>query len=223
MSKDKQAYLEQIEKYYSHNLSRFDLIHIGITPDILISYGAEKLPIVMQQSTLTKCIRMQTGSRSAHELSRNIIETVPEQIQNPIFLVQDKERNSVVLITDAKDKERKNILIAIKLNERKGRIIVNEIKSIYGKNKLKEYLLKHISLNQLHVIDNRKAEMLSRLVGFQLPQALTASSYNKNIPLKEYKVNEKISVHDKLKQYKKEIHAKEADEPQQQKESPKER
>ncbi|MCM1386446.1 MAG: hypothetical protein NC231_03900 [Bacillus sp. (in: Bacteria)] len=218
MTKDKQTYLEQIEKYYKHNLSRFDLIHIGMTPDIMIAYGAGKLPLMIQQSTLTKCTRMQTGSRSAHELHRNIIETIPEQIQRPIFLIQDKERNSIVLITDAKDKKNNNILIAIKLNERKNAMLVNEIKSIYGKANLKEYLLKHNRLNQLHVIDNRKAERLSRLVGFQLPQALIASSYNENIPLKSLKVNDKISVHNKLKQYKKEIQVKEAARPQTQRE-----
>lgn len=218
MTKDKQKYLEQINKYYKQKLSRFDLIQIGMTPDTLISYGAEKLPIVMQQGTLTKCVRMRTGSRSAHELSRNIIETIPELIQKPIFLIQDKERNSIILITDAKNKENNNILIAIKLSERKNAITVNEIKSIYGKTHLKEYLLKNNSLNQLHVIDNKKAETLSRLVGFQLPQALIDFSYNRNVSLTELKVNKKISIHDKLGQYQKEVRNRDAASLQRQKE-----
>lgn len=186
---DKQSYLEQIDKYYNQKLGRFDFILVGTTPDILVAYGAARLPLIIQQSILTKCIRKQTGSRSAHELSRDIIERLPEQIEKPIFLIQDKERGSIAIIADSCDKNRNNILVAIKLNESKEAIKVNAIKSIYGKTNLKEYLQKHIELQQLHIIDNKKAEMLSRLVGFQLPQALIASSYNKKYhPQKEMSI-----------------------------------
>lgn len=202
---DKQSYLEQIDKYYSHKLGRFDFIYIGSTPDTLVRYGAERLPIIMQQSILTKCIRQHTGSRSAHELTRDIIENLPEQIENPIFLIQDKTRESIAIIADTKDKNGSNILIAIKLNESRDTIKVNAIKSIYGKTNLKEYLQKHSELEQLHIIDNKKAEMLSRLVGFQLPQALIASSYNKKISSAEENVNNKDSLLDRLEKNKNKI------------------
>lgn len=114
-------------------------------------------------------------------------------------------------------------MIAIKLNERKNSIIVNEIKSIYGKTNLKEYLSKHIDLKQLNVIDNKKAEILSRVIGFQLPKALIKSSYNTKLPLNEQSVNTKISIHDKLEQFQKEIHGKDSVEIQKQKEHQHER
>lgn len=200
---DKQAYLEQIDKYYRHSLSRFDVIQLGMTPEILVSYGAQKLPIIMQQSVLTKCIRKKTGSRSAHEISRNIIECLPEQIEQPIFLVQDKERESLAIISDVKDKDGNNILIAIKLDENANSVKVNSVKSIYGKTNLREYVQKEIALNQLHIIDNKKAEKLSRLVGFQLPQALITFDYDKNVSPSNEKVNHKNSVLNKLENYKK--------------------
>lgn len=202
---EKQSYLNQIDKYYNHKLSRFDFINVGATPDILVAYGAKKLPMTIQQSILTKCTRKQTGSRSAHELSRDIIEKLPEQIEKPIFLIQDKKRGSVAIIADSCDKNGNNILVAIKLNESKEAIKVNAIKSIYGKTNLKEYLQKHIELQQLHIVDNKKAEMLSRLVGFQLPQALIASSYNNNLSSKKENVNNKVSILDRLEQHKQEI------------------
>lgn len=204
---DKQSYLEQIDKYYKHRLKSFELIYVGTTPDILVAYGAEKLPMTIRQSILTKCTRKQTGSRSAHELPRDIIEKLPEQIEKPIFLIQDKERGSIAIIADSCDKNGNNILVAIKLNESKEAIKVNAIKSIYGKTNLKEYLQKHIELQQLHIIDNKKAEILSRVIGFQLPQALIASSYNKKISLQKGNVNNKISVLDRLEQHKRKIDA----------------
>lgn len=205
MMNDKQSYLEQIDKYYNKKLASHLLIEFGKTPEILQKFGAPDLPLVMQQSTLTKCVRKKTGSRSAHELSREVIETLPKQIENPIFLINDNARNSIALISDTIDRNSNYILIAIGLNETRKEMQVNEIKSIYGKTNLKEYLQKHSELEQLHIIDNKKAEMLSRLVGFQLPQALIASSYNKKISSAEENVNNKDSLLDRLEKNKNKI------------------
>ena len=196
---DKQKYLEQIEAYYSRRLSSHTIIELGMPTKILQEFGAPDLPLVMQQSTVTKCIRKSTGSRSAHELSRDIIEKLPEQINNPIFLIKDKERNSIALISDARDIHGNNILIAIRLNEKRKNMQVNEIKSVYGKTSLKEYLVKNIELKQLHIIDNKKAEKLSRVLGLQLPTTLITSNRNLNISSRSENVNshfQKESVKD---------------------------
>ncbi len=217
---EKQSYLKQIDKYYKHRLKSFELIYVGTTPDILIAYGAEKLPMTIRQSILTKCTRKQTGSRSAHELPRDIIEKLPEQIEKPIFLIQDKKRGSIAIIADSCDKNGNNILVAIKLNESKEAIKVNSIKSIYGKTNLKEYLQKHIELQQLHIIDNKKAEILSRVIGLQLPQALIASSYNKNLSSQKGNVNSKVSLLDNLEHHKQEVNARSRNMPEGNKEHP---
>lgn len=217
MSIQDKAYLEQIEKYYKKKLKSHDLVQLGKTPKLLIQFGAPELPIVIQQSTITKCIRKPTGSRSAHDLPRSVIESLPEQIRNPIFLIQDKERNSISLISSMTDKKNNHILIAIRLNEKRKEIQVNEVKSIYGKTNLKEYLKKYIKESQLHVVDRKKAEILSRVLGLQLPTTLTASSYNRRLAPHNEKVNNekmntlafqekgKLSIHKKLADFQKEI------------------
>lgn len=183
-----QTYLEQINKYYSHKLGRYDLIHIGMTPDVLVSYGANKLPLVMQQSTLTKCIRKKTGSRSAHDLDRNMIESLPEQIRHPVLLIEERMRNSFALISDYKDKNGLNMLIALKLNTHIKNIYVNEVVSFYGRNNLEIYIQKH-DLSEIHIIDINKAKQFAGLLGLQLPTTL--------------QVNEdKPSVIDKLNNFK---------------------
>lgn len=214
MSTKDKAYLEQITKYYKRKLGSHEIINLGTTPELLQEFGAPKLPLVMQQSTLTKCTRKNTGSRSAHNLPRSVVETLPEQIKNPIFLIRDKERNSIALISGTKDRNNNNILIAIRLNERRKEIQVNEIKSIYGKTSLKEYLNKHIELQQLNVIDNKKAEILSRVLGLQLPTTLITSNFDKNIASEQTKVNiknENKSVIQTLHKFQKEITEKQAD------------
>lgn len=196
MRQDEQTYLEQINKYYNRKLKSYELIQIGITPEVFVKYGAERLPLVMQQSTLTKCIRKQTGSRSAHNLPRSVIETLQKQLENPIFLIQDKERQSMVIISDAKDRDNNNILIAVKLGETQNAIKVNSIKSIYGKTNIKEYFFKHFEKQQLHIVDNKKAEILSRVIGLQLPEASINLSYSKNLSYENENVNDKNSLID---------------------------
>lgn len=189
MDTSQKTYLDQIDKYYNKKLKTYSVIELGMTPDILVKYGALELPMIMLQSTLTKCIRKATGSRSAHELPRSIIETLPDQIKNPIFLIQDKARKSIALISDVEDTNGHKILTAILLDAKQHANSVNEIKSVYGKTNLKEYLKKHMELNQLNIIDNKKAEMLSRVLGLQLPMALITSNFEINISLESGEVN----------------------------------
>lgn len=203
----KDTYSAQIEAYYSRTLPSYKLIRLGDTPEILKECGAPDLPIVMQQSTLTKCIRQVTGSRSAHNLPRNVIETLPDQIENPIFLIRDTRRNSFALIADAVDREGRQILIALRLGNRQNSVNVNEIKSVYGRNSLREYLQRCAQENSLVVTDMKKAEELSRVIGLQLPKALTAFSYEHNLSHQQQSVktqNERRSVisdlHNKQKQ-----------------------
>lgn len=197
----KDTYAAQIEAYYNRTLPSYKLIRLGGTSEILKACGAPDLPIVMQQSTLTKCIRQATGSRSAHNLPRNVIETLPEQIGNPIFLIKDERRNSFALITDAVDREGRQILIALRLDTRQNSVNVNEIKSVYGRSNLKEYLQRCAKGNRLVVTNMKKAEKLSRVIGLQLPKALTAFSYEHNLPRPQQNVkpqNMRQSVIDRL-------------------------
>lgn len=221
---DKEKYTRQIDAYYKKRLRSYEMIELGETPEVLVQRGVPKLPLVMKQSTLTKCVRKNTGSRSAHDLPRSVIEAVPEQICNPIFLIQDKESHSIALISDMEDKDRNKILIAIRLRELKDGVEVNEIKSIYGKTKLFEYLNRHMEKGQLEVINTKKAESLSRVIGLHLPKALITSNHDYNVPRQEPKVNCKSanyskssvgSVVSRLREYQQQIQKQDAEESRQ--------
>ena len=178
---EKQKYLEQIDKFYKGKLKSFQIIELGNTPDIIVNIGAKKLPLVMKQSNLRKCIREPRGSRSAHQIDREFIENLPAQIENPVLLTKDKNRNSIVLISDYKDKNGFYTLIAVQREQIVNGKLVNEIKSIYGKEHLKEYLLKPEIRNGLKIIDNKIAKELFRVIGLQLPKALTTLDYKTTI------------------------------------------
>ena len=170
-------YLNQIERFYRGKMKSFEILKIGETPGLLTDMGAKKLPLIMKQSTLRKCIREPKGSRSAHQIERGFIEKLPEHVQRPILVVNDIHRNSFILISDYKDKNGFCTLVAILKEQNLNGKLVNEIKSIYGKEHLKTYLLKDEIQKGLKIIDNKKAKELFRVIGLQLPKALTNLDY----------------------------------------------
>lgn len=188
MSRQQESFQEQLERYYQGMMSSIEIISLGETPQPLIELGAEKVPLVMKQSTLNKCIREKRGSRSAHHLERTLIEKLPNIVKEPVLIVEEKDRNSFALLSDVQDKDGNNLLIAIRIGGNLYGKKVNEVKSVYGKENLKSYLQKH-EQQDIHVIDTEKAKQLPLNIGLQLPQPPIALDYNKNITDFEQHVN----------------------------------
>lgn len=183
VKKGKHDYLDQIDQFYRRSLpSNREIVVLRYTPKYLIRLGAKQLPIVIKQSILNKCIRHPKGSRSAHNLSRDIIEGIPGEVKNPIIVVKDKERNTLVLICQGVDQEGNNLLIALQLNNLLYGNEINEIKSIYGKKHLLEYL-KRQNVMDIYIIDKEKVNTLSPSIGFRLPKPPTDIDYVNNISI----------------------------------------
>lgn len=174
-------YLKQVEAYYRGSMPSYKVIQVGKTPDILRQYGAEALPVVVKQRTLNKSTREKRGSRSAHELSRDKIEGLPAYLENPVFLVEEKKRSAIAIITGSQDRDGNYILVALEMGAKVNEKRANEVKSIYGKVNLKEYLEKHLQENEVHLINKNEAEKIYRVTGFQLPQAFISFDYINNI------------------------------------------
>lgn len=223
MNTQDKAYLDQIDKFYSGKLKSYQIIKVGNTPDFLQKLGAQSLPIVIKQGTLAKCIREPKGSRSAHSLDRKMIEALPDQIRNPIIAVEEKQRSSFALISDYRDKNGNNMLIALKMDATVQNMVVNEVASFYGRKNLEIYLNKH-KTSEIHVIDNNKVKQLTSLLGLQLPTTLQAPDYKDNLSQAQNKVNsdfrffgnietpkENKSVIDSLRKHQEEIAGKQPD------------
>ncbi|MCM1125022.1 MAG: hypothetical protein NC429_00985 [Lachnospiraceae bacterium] len=181
-------FLYNIEKFYTGELKSNQIIPIEKTPKYLQILGVPPLPIIIKQSTLAKCIRTAKGSRSAHNLDRKMIETLPEQIRNPILVVEEKERNSLALITDYKDQNGLNMLVALKININIQNMPANEVVSFYGRNNLGIYIGKHAKAD-IHIVDKNKAKQLTSLLRLQLPTTLQVLDYTNKLSQGQLKVN----------------------------------
>ncbi len=163
-------YREQIDKFYKKQLHRNHVIRVCSTSSAMVKLGAGSLDVIMKQSTLSKIIRQPdpSKSKSAHGIPKSLIHNIPRLIEEPALIVIDKERNSQVLLSEECDQNGNPILIAIKNNCVVNGIRANEIKSLYGKVSLKEYLNKQPDENVV-IVDMNKAKKLSRMAGLQLP------------------------------------------------------
>lgn len=183
-------FLSQIDKFYSGKMPSNEVIQVGKTPRYLEALGVKELPVLLKQKTLNKCIREAKGSKSAHNLSRDLIEQMPDHLEKPVFEVNEMERNSYALISDTVDQDGKPMLLAVKLGSNIHGMEVHEISSYYGRSNINDYLLKK---NEVFICDMKRAKNLSRILRLQLPTAWKVLDYNNNVSRMDLNVNKKIS------------------------------
>lgn len=175
-------YLAQIEKYYQGNLDRTQPLVVGKTTNALALAGADRnLDIIINPRTLDKCTGSPDTIYHGHSLERGILEQLPAQLRNPVMIFKNTDRNSLVAITDLKDSAGHGVMIAVALEQKSKRHIVNRISSIYGKDRIFNYINNQISLNNLVAANKTKADIMLQSRGLQLPKEETYISYNDSI------------------------------------------
>lgn len=183
---EQKSYQEQLNKFYNKQLKSYEVINIGKTPEFLVKLGARQLPVVMKQSTLSKCVREARGSRSAHALTRESIDLIPQILYSPAVLINSsKISGKFALISNEFNEQGEPLLLAMELQAKVQDKEVNQITSFYGREHCREYFERQ---NDAVIIDMKKAKILSRLLGLQLPTTWknldyidTLSQYQKNV------------------------------------------
>lgn len=175
----RESYLDQIEEYYQKRLPTNREIRIGKTPEVLLHLGAKDLPLIMRQSNLHKCIRQPKGSRSAHQIDRKIIEQLPQVIEKPVLVIDDPQKPGLVVLTDQTDFQGRGIVVSIHLQTSIYNQAVNEIKSIYGREGLKEFLVRE--KEYIVYLDKQKAKFLPPSIEKQYLEAPARLDCSKTI------------------------------------------
>ena len=160
---------------------------MGRTTEILQRLGAKDLPLIMRQSNLHKCIREPKGSKSAHQIDRKLIEQLPQAIEKPVLVIDNPQKSGLLVLTDQTDFKGRGIVVSIHLQTSIYGQAVNEVKSIYGREELKEFLLRE--KDYIVYLDKQKAKFLPPSIEKQYLKAPTRLDYNKNITDFEQTVN----------------------------------
>ncbi len=143
---------------------------LGTTPSILTKHGGPSAEIVMYSDVIVKV----TGGK--HSISLDEIAKLPAQLNDPILLFKGSVPNSFVALTEIVDKNGNDVIVAVHINKRHSRTVVNKIASLYsksddfGNNKIIGYIKNQISAGNLIDASNTKAPNWFTSRGLQLPK-----------------------------------------------------
>lgn len=125
-----QKFNDELQRYQNGEMGNNEMFHLG-NPEGAMKLFLPNLPIVMRQRIITK------GSVKKHNVAPESLLNMPKSLSEPIFIFK-REDNALGVLTEMKDRDGKNVCVAIALNKMiqdgKETLEVNDIRSIHGRN-----------------------------------------------------------------------------------------
>lgn len=151
-----------VDEFTNGGLKDSDTILLGETPTVLQALGAEALPVQIDGFTLNKIL----GAKHRYFITPDLMKQIPEHLYDPLAVFDSPKdgKSGKVVLTELSDAVTgKPVIVAIHLSKKSGRLVVNEISSIYEanagaqRNKLNESALEYYrnekSLEQATTLD----------------------------------------------------------------------
>ena len=126
---DNDIFNSQLQLYIEGKLNRQEALLLGM-PKGVMKLFLPSMPIIMRQRILHK------ASEKKHNVALDALMNMPAHISKPIFVFQRFE-NTIGILTEMKDRDGKNICVAIEMNKEiqdgKMVLMVNDIRSVHGR------------------------------------------------------------------------------------------
>ncbi|MBD5434048.1 MAG: hypothetical protein HDR35_07135, partial [Treponema sp.] len=140
------------------------LIKVGEIPPVMKALGISDNPIEMPQSVVSKALREEAtypNDKKGHALTMEHVKRIPESLADPIMVFKSRTRDdSYVFFTEQKDESNRSIIIPVAVDKRYGRLVINEITSIYGKDNEAHFVKTNIEQGNLVYADKKKKPRL---------------------------------------------------------------
>ena len=171
-------YRSDIDKVFSGDYPSGKLLSVGDTPELLIRYGANPLPMTMTQDAAYKIAYPEGYMGGKHNLGMSVLKQLPYQIENPVAILKSNTQpSSIVLLTAWKDGD-KSIIVPLHLDKQGAISVENRIASAYQTGHMQSYLGEADS-NVLYTKNNEDVhQLLSN--GVQFPKAMADDILAKN-------------------------------------------
>lgn len=154
---DTRKFIRKVDEWQKDNTNPHKLLVVGKIPPVMKVLGITDKPIEVEQGTLDKMVRnnpLYPNDRQGHELSIDDIYAIPSQLADPVMVFKSRTRDdSYVFFTERKDSEGRSILIPLAVNKRLGRIVINEITSMYGRNNEIDFVKSNLDEDNLIYLD----------------------------------------------------------------------
>ncbi len=159
---DIERFNKSLDDWEKNKMNPFRLIQVGKIPPVMKALGIADEPVEIQNSTIMKILRPEPRypyESQGHNLTMDDVRAIPKLLADPVMVFTSRTReDSYVFFTERKDSENRSIIIPIAVNKRKGRIIINEITSMYGRNNEFEFVHSSIETGNLVYMDKKRTE-----------------------------------------------------------------
>lgn len=181
--RDDENFSAQVDKFIEGKMPNYETLSLGSTPNVLYLVGANANELTIKQNVLRNSMldESQKANRhfSGHNIPAETIKQLPEHLRNPILILEGQHPNTVVAVTELKNKDNKSIIVPIALDLKSTNSIVNKVTTIYGKNNINKYLSNH--QNQILAYNKEKTDKLHKDIGLQLPKLNTVICFDNSI------------------------------------------
>lgn len=186
------TFKERVAQVLSGKFKEFDTVHVCVTPQLIRDIGFSDGDIVITQKHIRNCLSTEKTSTSKehhHDLPIDFMDNLPKYIESPAMVLSSlTQKDSVVLVTDCKDKKDRPIIVALKsdgIGRSNGRLIsCNVLTSTYGKDSFESFLNNSIKQNGLLYFNEKRSRNLVVSAGFQLPRVL--AKYDSDIIIRRF-------------------------------------
>lgn len=162
----KNNFTNELEKYINlKNKNPLELIDVGHITPVMKLIGIPDLPIKMTQSVVTKAMRQEPkfqDEKHGHELTLEELKLIPQLLSDPIMIFKSdsptrKTRDSYIFFTEHRDSKGRSVIIPLAVNQKYGRLTINKINSIYGRNEEVGYVKENILRGNLVYFDKKRS------------------------------------------------------------------
>ena len=167
-AKADQDFADEIRGWES--LKRNEAVTLNYTPTVLQMLGAEDLPMEIDKDAIRKILYSSEKPGGKHgQITIEQLADLPTFLKDPIMVFASKGHNdSLVVMTEMLDSDGDTVIAAIHLSKEKKRHIVNDIASVYGKDKAGT-LTSWINDGLLRYMNKKKSHAWSVTSGLYLP------------------------------------------------------
>jgi hypothetical protein len=178
------TYEKQINELENGRFGRSDSLYIGAPSDALKSAGFSENPFAMNQSDYRKSRRSagNNKSNSAHNVPKDFFDDMPKYLADASMIIDNGDRATIVTsypMTDTRGNPSFVVAGVWKDNSMESDT-VNQVKSVYPRDGLAEYLRRSEEEGKLVILDKEKADSIFAAVGKQYSEGQGAIDFSQN-------------------------------------------
>ncbi|MEN9430559.1 MAG: hypothetical protein RJA86_1418, partial [Pseudomonadota bacterium] len=134
--------------------------------------SVKDLPLELDRFTLRKMTGQVDGKRDAsHQLTLEQVKQLPNELANPVAVLMSDDGRNLTVITTLQDPSGNPVISAIHLNKQKGKYVINELATTFGRERFNTWISKRY--DKFLYINKNKSPANSTLPHF-LGQSKTA-------------------------------------------------